>query len=213
MVSKDASNVSGPAQLYRSYKTGSPDDHLDVTICEAARATSAAPTFFKRQEIDHQGQTHELVDGAMGANNPTRLLIAEVQSVFPPSKGVSCIVSIGTGKKDISDVKAPSLFQRIVMPGVPFSALRAMKDITTNCEAVSEELERRFYDTPNLYHRFNVEHGLEKIGLDKYKQLGVIKSKTIQYLQEVLVEKKAEQASFSLLDNAVVNTTVEGLGF
>lgn len=213
MVSKDASNVTGPTQHYRTYATGSPDDHLDVTICEAARATSAAPTFFKRQEIDHQGQTRELVDGAMGANNPTRLLVAEAQSVFPLSRGVSCIVSIGTGKKDISDVKAPNLFQRIVMPGVPFSALRAMKDITTDCEAVSEELERRFYDTPNLYHRFNVERGLEKIGLGEYKQLGVIKSKTIQYLQEVLVEKKAEQASLSLLDNAIATTTVEGLGF
>ena len=213
MVSKDASNVTGPAQLYRSYATGSPDDHLDVTICEAARATSAAPTFFKRQKIDHQGQTREFVDGAMGANNPTRLLIAEAQSVFPLSQGVSCIVSIGTGKKDISDVKAPSVFQRIVMPGVQFSAVRAMKDITTDCEAVSEELERRFYDTPNLYHRFNVERGLEKIGLNEYKQLGVIKSKTIQYLQEVLVEKKAEQASFSLIENAAANITVEGLGF
>lgn len=203
--------MSGPAQLYRSYTTGSHDDHPSVTICEAARATSAAPTFFKRQEIDHQGETRELVDGAMGANNPARLLIAEAQRVFAPSRGVSCIISVGTGKKDISDVKGPNLFQRMVMPGVPISTLRAMKDITTDCEAVSEELERKFYDTPNLYHRFNVERGLEKIGLDEYKQLGVIKSKTIQYLQEVRTEKRAEQASFSLLESAVANTTVEGL--
>lgn len=104
--------------------------------------------------MSHPGNTGEFVDGAIGANNPAKLLIAEAQRIFSPTRGVSCIVSIGTGRKSISDVKAPGLmqrlFQRILFPTVPINAVLAAKDIVTNCEAVAEDLDRRFARVPGF---------------------------------------------------------------
>lgn len=41
----------------------------------------------------------------------------------------------------------------------------------------------RFEDKPNVYFRFNVEIGLETIGLDEWKRLGEIQGKTIDYME------------------------------
>ncbi|OJJ40801.1 hypothetical protein ASPWEDRAFT_64169 [Aspergillus wentii DTO 134E9] len=103
VCAKDARDVSR-TQLYRSYSCDASDENLDVTICEAARATSAAPTFFKRKKIGAPDREGEFVDGVMGSNNPVKLVLTEAQRIFPPDRPVSCIVSIGTGKKYISQV-------------------------------------------------------------------------------------------------------------
>jgi len=41
-------------------------------IWQAARATSAAPTFFKRIKI---GRKQEYIDGGMGCNNPSEVVL------------------------------------------------------------------------------------------------------------------------------------------
>ena len=165
--------------------------------------------------MNHPGNTGEFVDGAIGANNPAKLLLAEAQRIFSPSRGVSCIVSIGTGRKYISNVKAPGFMQRILQrmlfPGVPINAILAAKDIVTNCEAVAEDLDRRFALVPGLYCRFNVEDGLTAIKLHEYRKLGQIKALTIQYLQEFLVEEKVKRASHFLYSGLVSNIPVEHL--
>ena len=65
-VQKDAANNREPAFL-RSYKnTHSPSLLPDIKIWEAARATSAAPSYFPSLKVGG----YELVDGGLGANNP-----------------------------------------------------------------------------------------------------------------------------------------------
>jgi predicted acylesterase/phospholipase RssA len=67
-------------------------------IWEAARATSAAPTFFKRIEIDDgSGGKEEFIDGGLRCNNPTKQVLEEAKAIFSHSRLVGCIVSIGTG--------------------------------------------------------------------------------------------------------------------
>ncbi|KAI9931191.1 hypothetical protein MW887_010851 [Aspergillus wentii] len=195
VCAKDARDVSR-TQLYRSYSCDASDENLDVTICEAARATSAAPTFFKRKKIGAPDREGEFVDGVMGSNNPVKLVLTEAQRIFPPDRPVSCIVSIGTGKKYISQVKSPSLLQRII----PISLIMAVKDMTTDCEAVAEEMERRFANVP-VYFRFNVEHGLQSVGLGEYKQLGNIKAQTIQYLGAFATDQKTTQVADGLYND------------
>ena len=52
-------------------------------IWEAAQATSAAPTFFKRIEIDDgSGGTEEFVDGGLRCNNPTKQVFEEAKAIF-----------------------------------------------------------------------------------------------------------------------------------
>ncbi len=67
-------------------------------IWEAARATSAAPTFFKRIEIGPSGSGIEYVDAGLGCNNPIKQVIEEAVRVFGEDSEVACIVSIGAGQ-------------------------------------------------------------------------------------------------------------------
>jgi len=53
--------------LFRSYESHEP--HSNCKIWEAARATSAAPNFFKRIEI---GRAQPYIDGGLGRNNRDR---------------------------------------------------------------------------------------------------------------------------------------------
>ncbi|MCJ1245904.1 hypothetical protein MMC30_003108 [Trapelia coarctata] len=91
-------------KLFRSYDNGAREDLFAVRnpgpadncqIWEAARATSAAPTYFKPVTIN--GSTY--VAGALGFNNPSREIIREVLSMHSYAENsVSCLVSIGTGR-------------------------------------------------------------------------------------------------------------------
>ena len=62
--------------LFRTYQ--SREIHPDCKIWEAARATSATPTLFKRIEIGGQ----PFIDGGLGHNNPSRLLLDEAKGLF-----------------------------------------------------------------------------------------------------------------------------------
>jgi len=68
-TAKNASAGSGP----RCIATYPPrvGRFFPSTIWEAARATSAAPMFFKSITIGQAGMTEEFIDGGLGANNPT----------------------------------------------------------------------------------------------------------------------------------------------
>jgi len=63
---------------------------------KAARATSAAPTFFKPMKIEPSPAV-TYVDGGLGYNNPSQLAQAEAKRIWPTAK-TSCLVSIGTGR-------------------------------------------------------------------------------------------------------------------
>ena len=70
--------------LFRTYNIESPNDN--IRIWEAARATSAAPTLFKRISIGPKGAEEEFLDGGMGCNNPVLRLIEEAEEAFPDLK-------------------------------------------------------------------------------------------------------------------------------
>ena len=69
-VREDAVGNKAPVFL-RSYTNSQPQDEPqaelpNIKIWEAARTTTAAPTYFKAMEVDG----HKLIDGGLGANNP-----------------------------------------------------------------------------------------------------------------------------------------------
>ncbi|RAH64126.1 FabD/lysophospholipase-like protein [Aspergillus aculeatinus CBS 121060] len=217
VCAKNTTDITGPPYLFRSYddrddnSASSASDSADsplrlpkgITICEAARATSAAPIFFRRKTIKRDDDDYheaEFVDGALGANNPTRVLLREAKRVFAPERVVGCVVSIGTGKKSISPVTEAGWLQRWVAPSLPLNTIRAQKDLATSCEAVADELERQFYryPGPGVYFRFNVEQGVADVRLDDYKKLGQLKARTIGYLSEFGVQVQVKQAAEAL---------------
>ena len=164
---------TGRVALLRSYKLSLEPD-VPTTICEAALATSAATGFFEPVSIDDR----HWVDGALGANNPVDQVETEAANIWCEETGelkplVKTFVSIGTGhpgKQAIEDKAIKFL-------------TKTLRQITTETEATAAKFVSRWrghYDQ-NRYFRFNVQQGLQDVGLAEYHELGTIKGATYDY--------------------------------
>jgi uncharacterized protein len=84
------------------------DDSYDFSLVDAARASSAAPTYFEPVDVtDSAGaRTYPLIDGGIYAVNPSMCAYAEVTA---EGQAVDVLASLGTGahtkQYDIQDVK------------------------------------------------------------------------------------------------------------
>ncbi|OGM46186.1 hypothetical protein ABOM_004865 [Aspergillus bombycis] len=92
-IDERAVNNKSPVFLRSYTNTQQPSLLPNIKIWQAARATSAAPTYFRPMEVGGQ----KLIDGGLGANNPVGWLWNEVQSVYGAGRPISCFLSIGTG--------------------------------------------------------------------------------------------------------------------
>lgn len=158
---------------FRSYDAQ--DEFLAPTIVEAALATSAAPTFF---EPVHIGQ-RTFADGAFGCNNPVDAVEEEAREIWCPEMEdlpplVKCFVSIGTGH-----------------PGTkpfPNGLFEFLRDTLLRLSTETENTERKFMGrwvqqyVNKQYFRFNVDQGLQDIGLQEYQQNGLIQAASENYL-------------------------------
>ena len=177
--------LGGSPVLLRTYQTGSAP--ISCTIWEAARATSAAPTFFP--PIKFGSQTGgDFIDGGIGCNNPTEVLIKEAKSYYR-MKGYkatqpTCLVSIGTGQKDLIQLhRAASIFWFKDRSGL--SIAPALGKIATDCENTHDEvfLTHLENDARDRYYRFNVPQGMQEILLDEWRKKDDIKAYTDKYLR------------------------------
>lgn len=83
--------------FFRSRMARLRPDH-DFAMWEAARATSAAPTYFPPFRLPGDGEDYfALVDGGLFANNPALCALVEAQVMFPQAKEF-LLVSLGTGE-------------------------------------------------------------------------------------------------------------------
>jgi predicted acylesterase/phospholipase RssA len=166
--------------LFRTYQ--SRETHSDCKIWEAARATSAAPTFFKRIEI---GRKQPFIDGGLGRNNPSQVVLDEAKALFG-ARQIGCLVSIGTGQVEVIGIKKPGLFQQII----PTDVIEVLKAITTDCEATHEAMLGRFANLPNTYFRLNVEQGMQGIEVSEWEKLSNVEAHTVQYMKKKEVDEK-----------------------
>ncbi|EHK96445.1 putative Patatin group A-3 [Glarea lozoyensis 74030] len=126
-----------------------------VKIWEACRATSAASPFFDPIAIGPYEE--EFVDGAAGANNPVWEVWNEAQLLWGPQPlagKTKCLVSIGT------------------------------VSIATETEQTAERFRRdkAHLDDSGRYYRFNVDRGLEEVGLEESKKKKEIAAATRRYV-------------------------------
>lgn len=72
----------------------------DIPMCQVARATSAAPTYFEpvRIKTSNIDGILALVDGGLYANNPTMCALAEYLKITQDRSEELMIVSLGTGE-------------------------------------------------------------------------------------------------------------------
>ena len=168
--------------LFRTYQ--SRETQSDCKIWEAARATSAAPTFFKRIEI---GRTRKqpFIDGGLGRNNPSQVVLDEAKALFG-TRQIGCLVSIGTGQAEVIGIKKPGLFQQII----PTDVIDALRAITTDCEATHEAMLGRFANLPNTYFRLNVEQGMQGIEFSEWEKSSNVEAHTAQYMKKKEIDEK-----------------------
>lgn len=180
----------------------------NCTIWEAGRATSAAPTFFKRICIGKAGMQEEFVDAGIGCNNPVQYLVEEAQREFGPERDIACIVSIGTGKSKIAGFKAPGLFQRLL----PLDLVKVLAAMATDSEVVALAMQTRYQHCDGLYHRLNVERGLEGVSLEEWEKLGEVTTHTVEYLRGKDISQRLDLIVNALLGKPARTFRLTNLG-
>ncbi len=85
--------------FFRSSKAGQRDDH-NFPMRLAARATSAAPTYFEPLRLegkDSARRIYSLIDGGIYANNPSMCAYVEARGLHPDADDF-IVLSLGTGE-------------------------------------------------------------------------------------------------------------------
>ena len=182
-----AKNMAYPRR-FRTYHVRE-NASTNCLIWEAARATTAAPTFFKRVTIGEAGLAQEeFLDGGLRCNNPTAYVLEEAMTVFGRDTKLGCLVSIGTGHSGIVGTASPDAFQR----WLPKDLIFRLREIATDCEAEAHRFELQFKDSPDFFFRFNVTHGAGQISLEEWKKLDLIETHTKAYLEDVGVSRSID---------------------
>ncbi|GAB1310986.1 Calcium-independent phospholipase A2-gamma [Madurella fahalii] len=170
----------GEPRLVRSFGTdpGAFGDDWDtgITIWQAARATTAASTYFKPQKLGIGLEEQLFIDAAIGINNPIEYLLKEAVDEFGSARRLGCVVSIGTGTRDVK------LSRTIRGLRYYFHVIKTVKSTATDGEETHRRLQARMHTFPGAYFRFNVPEAAEQVGLSHYKKLPILKELTTEYL-------------------------------
>ena len=155
-----------------------------VTIWEACRATSAASTFFDPIAIGPYRE--EFVDGATGANNPIWEVWNQAQLMWGPRPlegRIKCLVSIGTGVPSLKPFRDDVLHIG-----------ETLVSIATETEQTAERFcqDKSHLEDSGHYYRFNVNRGLEEIGLEESKKRKEIAAATRRYIGSQAVFKQMQ---------------------
>lgn len=151
------------------------ESNIPATICQAALATSAATTFFEPVRIGNR----MFADGGFGANNPADEVEGEAANIWCSEDGdlkplVKCFLSIGTGNPGIK------AFEK--------SIFKFLGQTVVSIATQTEDTEKRFiakwrkHLDDRRYFPFNVDQGLQDIGLEEYEKLGPMEAATDRYL-------------------------------
>ena len=182
--------------------------HLICTVCEAARATSAAPTYFPEFKLVDR----VLVDGAYGnTNNPShavfghfsdwmRLMSRHTQPVM--------MVNIGTGTMAKNESVEPAVQGRplwtYVLPKLVVDVWRVTRDLTTlatECEGVGNLMHEIASMNPLFqYWRFSEDERLCGVALDDWRAVEdeSIIAATKKYLEKPEVVEELSRTARAL---------------
>jgi hypothetical protein len=128
---------------------------------------------------------------------------------FDKEQDVSCIVSIGTGKpKVIRHEKSAFGLQRVIPTGL----IKALASMATDSEEQALIMKERYRNCQGLYHRLNVNRGLESITLEEWEKLGEVKTHTMEYLRDQDVNRELDEIVKALIGQPSHTYTLRHLG-
>jgi predicted acylesterase/phospholipase RssA len=232
VVAKMAGNITATPAIFRSYVVeGEP--RTRCTIWQAARATTAAPTFFAPMPIDNPRPTIIYIDGGLGNNNPSRLALAESRRIWGAEAKV-CLVSIGTGQRPATSIvnefqletdleTQKSMFKTVqstlstaasTLPywdtarNIPAGALALLKmaNALTTIATDTETVHdalQREAEQTLAYFRFNADRDVGNIGLEEWKKEHALATNTLAYLRTHDMSRKKSECSNCLIDPTV----------
>ncbi|KAK4220853.1 phospholipase [Podospora fimiseda] len=168
-------------ELLRTYALKDTKDFLQPTIIEAAMATTAAPTFFEKASVGKGSHSQKFVDGSLGTNNPVEEVYKEARNRIwkvsnKPPVTPKCLISLGTGRKKDTHVE-DSLY----------GIIGTMKGMITDADERAESFLTNLGEQ-GFYFLFTVHQDL--VRMDEADKLTLIRSKTIDYLDEWEIKKK-----------------------
>lgn len=183
----------------RTYEVAG-DRYPNCLIYEAARATTAATTYFKPMAIKNdEGKEEHFVDAALGTNNPISILWDEAINLFGNKRRLGCVVSLGTGSRKVEMAPGGEKFKEKAK--FLISAVKVMKEIGTDSERDHERWQAKFAEFEDTYFRLNVDGGAQGIELSDWKKMGQLKSRTRDYLQSPAVKKMIDDLAGVLVEN------------
>lgn len=161
-------------------------------IWEVARATSAPPSFFDPIQIGRFGEGFS--DGGTGANNPVQMVWKEAQDTFLPrgqllEGNLKCLVSIGTGKPSLEAFGNK-------LQTVAHTLIRMATD--TENTAIQFSNTHQTLRSSGQYYRFNVDRGLEHIGLEDASKANTIMAATRNYLESAELKEQMRRCGREL---------------
>ena len=161
---------------FRNYAAEGTDD-LEPKIWEAARATSAATTFFDPITIGKYKQ--EFVDGGAEQNNPVQEAHDEAKAYWK-DRDIECVVSIGTG---LSPLEAFGRSLKDV--GKTLVKIATETDKTHALFAKNHPQYPQYTDEAPVKRlfRFQVARGLENVGMAEHKKISDIADATQNYME------------------------------
>ncbi|GAB1316405.1 hypothetical protein MFIFM68171_06615 [Madurella fahalii] len=160
-----------------NYHFQRPDRRRDeIRIWEAARATSAAPGYFK--PFQRKGSPTAYLDGAFFHNNPVEIANQERKLLWPDYTEPDILLSLGTGKEPGKDLDnaAPSRRTSSNLK-YKFDLLRANIDANLDCDLAWKKFEGSQISKPgdhlgrSKYVRLNPEVSEKLPELDEKKKL------------------------------------------
>ncbi|KAE9366396.1 phospholipase [Stipitochalara longipes BDJ] len=191
--------------LLRSYNSDDVLNDTSATICEAVRATSAATSFFEPVTIGPRGRKY--VDGGLGGtNNPVEQLWNEAQNIWchdselELSTLLKCFISIGTGDPG----------RKPIAEGLFGFFLKTLVDLATQTEDTAKtfvDRHRRLYEKKR-YFRFNVQQGLQDVGLEEYKKAGLIEAATAGYMDGQETRSSVQACAINLKQKHCIFTPI-----
>ena len=164
--------------LFRSYHHSPPqlDDplhrkrkfnHDNFPIWKVARATSAAPTYFKSVKlIENNDDEYKYIDGGWGCNNPTEEVYRSIKQLNDnDSNAISMIVSIGTGEVEVDEGR--KLLNRLTSK-LYFKYVNSALKLATDSETTHHNVIGHTRDHNIPYFRLNVKKNLGNMKLDAF---------------------------------------------
>lgn len=183
-------------------------------VWQAARATSAAPTFFSGLEVFNSNsgeslgnhKTRILVDGGIFINNPAMDLFIRAKILYPDAKKI-VLVSLGTGNFKESHPKLKNVgflgwlrpLISYMMKGVSITVDGHLKKLLVT----SKDSIRSNLNDQSSYHRFEADFD-ENIAMDAIDESNI---KRLQKLGDKLVESNKSDLD-SLADKLKLHSKV-----